>query len=661
MTLRSRRALRPVALFVAAGALLLVPEGEARAFDPFGLFRSDADVPPALSAVGIAYSLHFGGVADADLLQTLKDVSVLQRLGKEPPPDGASLVRRAEGDRTRFIEALAGSGYYDGRVGLSVGGIQLGGDAAAAAAARRADAGRARSVVPVDVAVEAGTLYRLRTVDVRDPAGRAFPDEVLPERIARAAQGVPARSAAVLALEARLVDRLRAEGHPFAKAIGRDPVVDHRAGAMDVALTLDPGPKAGLGAVTVRGTRDVDPAVVRSFIYTEPGDPYSPRALAALRRSVARLEALGSVRVREGGALDADGNLPILVDVTERKPNLVGVSARYATVDGPGARAYWANRNLFGGGETLRLDADVGYFGLGDDAYARQRRLASFDSRGPSGRLGATFVKPALWGGRDDLVVGASVGREATQSYRSDAAAASIGIRHRWTDTISTQVGIEGQAGTARDALGRVDYRLVGIPVSLAYDSTDDPLDPTRGLRLTASATPYPAFLGSDPAIVVARAQGSGYLALDDDARTVLAARVGFGSVSGASLAEIPASLRFLAGGGGSVRGFAYKTIGPRGPFNLPVGGRSLLDGSVEARIKITDTIGLVPFVDAGTAFRSSLPDFEDQRLRVAAGLGLRYYTGFGPIRVDVAVPLDRVKGNHERAVALYISIGQAF
>ena len=76
--------------------------------------------------------------------------------------------------------------------------------------------------------------------------------------------------------------------------------------------------------------------------------------------------------------------------------------------------------------------------------------------------------------------------------------------------------------------------------------------------------------------------------------------------------------------------------------------------------MKVTDTIGIVPFFDAGTAFASSLPDF-DERIRKAVGLGVRYYTGIGPIRADLAFPLDHVKGNHERPVVLYISLGQAF
>jgi translocation and assembly module TamA len=269
-----------------------------------------------------------------------------------------------------------------------------------------------------------------------------------------------------------------------------------------------------------------------------------------------------------------------------------------------------------------------------------------------------SFLKPALWGTRTDLLLDAAVAREVTEGYTSRSVGATVALRHRFSDRFSVQGGLEAETGQTSDVLGRVDYTLVGVPLSVTYDSTDNLLDPTRGVRTTASVAAYPRLLGSDPGIVVARGQASTYLALDEDARYVLAGRLGVGSIVGADLEDIPANRRFFAGGGGSVRGFAYKSLGPRDAFGDPFGGRSLIEGSIEARIKVTDTIGIVPFVDAGTAFASSFPD-GDERVRVAAGIGLRYHTGIGPIRVDVAFPLNRERG--DSTAALYLGLGQAF
>ena len=650
-------AARAVLIAWAAGAAGLALPEPARAFDLFGLFGSEPE-PPAPSPTALPYAAKISGTDDSDVLTALQDASALYRLRQEAPPDGEGLVRRAEADMLKLADVLSGYGYYQGRVEVRIDGVPVA-PGRTDTAVRAAERWRNRSLVPVKVAIDLGPLYTLRRITVRDRAGRPFPEEVLPPRLTRVDDDVPARSATVLAREAAIVDNFRAQSHPFAKVVSRDPVVDDSAHVMDVTFILEPGPKAGIGAVSVRGAEGLDPATIRSFIYAEPGDPYSPQAVSAIRRSVARLEGIGSVRVREGTELDADGNLPLFVEVSEREKNLIGVSARYSTVDGPGVRAYYANRNLFGGGETFRIDADLYYLGLGYDPFAQQRKQAGIGTNGLGGRLSATYVQPALWGTRNDFLANAFVTREVQQSYLVDGGGISGAIRHRFSDTFSAQIGLDAQAGRSQDALGTVKYRLIGVPASVTYDSTDSLLDPTKGFRAIASLAAYPGGI-SDPGILVAKAQGSTYYSLDDESRFILAGRVGFGSVSGAKLGEIPDNFRFFAGGGGSVRGYPYRTLGPIGPFNLPIGGRSLLEASVEARIKVTDTIGVVPFFDAGTAFASSLPNF-DETIRKSVGIGLRYYTGIGPIRADLAFPLDAYKGGHVRPAVLYLSLGQAF
>ncbi|MWV26133.1 outer membrane protein assembly factor [Methylobacterium sp. 2A] len=645
-------------MLAGASALLVLTAAPrpAQAFDLFGLFGSEPE-PPTPSPSALPYSVRITGTDDSDVLQAVQDTSTLYRLRQEPPPDGEGLLRRAEADRAKLADLLSGYGYYQGTVAIRIDGASVGGQETASVGA--AEAWRNRGLVPVRIAIDLGPLYHLRRIVVHDPAGRAFPEAVLPPRVTRVDEDVPARSATVLAREARIIDQFRSQGHPFAKVITRDPVVDDSTHVMDVTFTVDPGPVAGLGPVAVSGAPGIDPATIRSFIYAEPGDPYSPQAVAAIRRSVARIEGIGGVRVREGTALDADGDLPLFVTVTERERNLVGISARYSTVDGPGVRAYYANRNLFGGGETFRIDADIYYLGLGSDPFATQRKIAGIGTNGLGGRLSATYVQPALWGSRNDLLANAFVTREVQQSYLVDGGGASAAIRHRFSDTFSAQIGLDAQGGRSKDALGTVSYRLIGVPASVTYDSTDNLLDPTRGVRAIASLAAYPGAISS-PGILVAKAQGSTYYSLDDESRYILAGRIGFGSVSGAPLGEIPDNFRFFAGGGGSVRGYPYRTLGPIGPYNLPIGGRSLLEASVEARIKVTDTIGVVPFFDAGTAFASALPDFEE-KIRKSVGIGLRYYTGIGPIRADLAFPLDPYKGGHVRPAVLYLSLGQAF
>ncbi len=675
----SRRLLGDRLALVAACVAAAIGCEPARAFDFFGLF---GEKPPAVTPTTNPYEIKVVGLdSDKTAENAVKDASILYRLRNEAPQNGDELVRRAESDLPRIVDALWGAGYYAADVRISIAGqpLSIASDARAAAARAASDRMKGRALVPIEISVSPGAQYRFNHVEIIDAAtDRPFPANQFPARTVSLKAGDPARTAELLSAAAQVSDYFRAQGHPFVKIVRRAPTIDHPTQSVDVALAVTPGPLAGLGRIDVKGTETVDPAVVRSFIYAEPGDPYSPRALAAIRKSVTRIEAIGSARVREGEerivldktardeigsarvregeALDANGNLPITVEVTERLPRTLGGSARYSTVDGPSLKAYWVHRNLFGGAERLRFDADLFYM-FADQGWSNDKTGRRFDKKNIGG-LSMSFIKPALGGSRNDLLFDAYAERERTKFYTSRVANATLGIRHRFTDTFSVQAAVEGEIGDSIDPLGRLRYGLVGLPLSVTYDSTDRPLDPTRGVKVMASVAPYRGFNGAPTFFGVGRAQASTYYAIDEAARYILAARVGFGSIVGGDLAQIPANRRFYAGGGGSVRGYEYKSLGPRDPFGYVVGGRSLLEASFEARIKITDTIGIVPFVDIGQAFASEFPD-GSEKLRVGAGVGLRYYTSIGPIRVDIATPIDRRSG--ERPYAIYVSLGQAF
>lgn len=632
--------------------------------DLFGLFTKK-DEPPEVSASTLPYRLEFD-LGDADdakaLTRALQDASLLYRLRQDAPPDGETLARRMAADLNPLVDALWSQGYYNAEVAIAVDGQVLKvGQEPGAALVRAAEAHRNREPVPITVRVQPGPVFGFRSIDIVEQGangGRAIAD---PAKVSRLKPGDPATSAALRAAQAALVDHLRSQSRPLAKVVELRPVVDHAARIMDVTYVVDPGPVAGFGDVTIGRTDDVPPEVVRSFIYLEPGDPYSPKALADTRKSIGTVPAIGSVRIREGEKLDAAGNLPLFVEITERPKRVIGFSARYSTIDGPTVKTYWEHRNLFGGAERLRLEADI-FFAPRIDGTKIQK-FGDFERSDLGGRFAFSFMKPALGGSRYDWLFDGVATRERVGTNRYGGYTARYGnlttaIRRRFSDTFSVQAGIEFERGQTSDVLGKVDYTLVGIPLSLRYDSTDNLLDPKRGIRATASVTPYPTFLGSTVGIVQSKAAVSAYYSLDEDGRYVLAGRVGFGSLVGEGLADIPATRRFYAGGGGSVRGYAYRSLSPLGPLGRLTGGRSLFEGSLEARIKVTDTIGIVPFFDAGMAFSSAFPDFKE-RLQMSAGLGLRYYTAIGPIRVDVAAPLNPRKG--DKPVALYVSIGQAF
>ncbi|MGE3245967.1 MAG: autotransporter assembly complex family protein [Beijerinckiaceae bacterium] len=647
---------RTLAFVVFAAAMTVACPLPAAAFDFFGLFGS-SDKPPPVTPKALPYKLDIGDKqSDDGLVQALKDTSLLYKLRKESPADGEELLRRAEADLPRLIDTMWGYGHYAAKVRIDIDGVPVVyGTQPPERAARAAERFRGRGHVPVQIVLTPGPVYRFGNVEIVDAASkRPLPPAVLPDDIKAGVEGGPARTEALVTLAAKISREYQLQGHPYVAIQDPAPVVDHRSRTIGIVLAVKPGPRAPIGQIRVRGTKDVDPRVVRSFIYVEPGVMYSPERLAEIRKSVAQIEAIGGARVRVAETLDPDGSVPLDVEVSERLPRALGATVGYSTVDGPSLKAYWTHRNLFGGAERLRFDADLFYLTT-NSASVTGKKSGLRDNIG--GRLSASFIKPALGGSRFDFLADAFVLNERTKAYEARLANVQAALRYRFADRAWIQAGLEGEVGQTRDILGTMNYQLVGLPITAQWDTTDHPLDPTKGFRIKANVTPYIGSGNVAPVLVASDLIASAYWSLDSKSRYILAGRLRVASISGGSIGQIPGNRRLFAGGGGSVRGFAYKGLGPKGPLGNLVGGRSLFEASLEARIKVTETIGIVPFIDIGNAFKSEVPDFRD--LRVGAGLGLRYYTAIGPIRVDVAVPVDRRKG--DPPFAFYISLGQAF
>ncbi|MDJ1159154.1 autotransporter assembly complex family protein [Chelatococcus sp. SYSU_G07232] len=620
----------------------------------FGRRTNGEETLPAPDATPYDLTFEVAG-GDRDLARKLEDVSNLARLRKDAPSGGAGLVRRALADRDRLYGALSALGYYEPAMAIAVAGI----DPASGAAIARAEAARRKGPVPVRVSITPGaqfTFGRLAVVDAR--TGKPLPPPEDWKRLG-IAPGAPALSATVFAAEKALVDLWRTRGHAFAAVPGRDAVADHATKTLDVTFRIAPGREARFGAVGVSGTERLRPEFLAERVPWKPGDVFSPEPIARLRRDLQKYDVFESIRLREDDRFKERGEVPVDIEVKERPPRFVGFGARYSTTDGPAVNAYWGHRNLFGGAERLRLDAQVS----GTDISGRNqlKKLDTLDQVGY--RLGATFVKPGIIGPGTDLVVQPAFLREITETYSRQGFLGAAGLKHRFDEHLAGEIGIDHERARILRALdtnyqGGRWYTLVGLPVALTYDTTDSQLDPTRGIRASATVEPFLTALGSSLDMTLVKGSVSAYLPFDDEARYVLAGRLAMGSLIGADLADIPPPRRFFAGGGGSVRGYGYQSLGPRDASGHVIGGRSLLAASAELRVKVTDTIGVVPFFDAGNAFAESYPDFKSD-LRYAAGIGLRYYTAIGPIRLDLARGLNREKG--DPSFGLYISLGQAF
>lgn len=633
-----------LAALMASGAPTLAADDPTFFDQAIAWFNPNAakTEPPVADAV--PYQVTFDISGDTSVKGTISDASNLESLRRSPPSGAAGLVRRALADQNRIVAALYSEGYYGGSLAITVAGMPPTAPDIFAAVERAHAAGP----VPVTVHVATGPRFRFGTVKVLDTNGRPLPDPPT-LRAMRLVPGEPALAGHVLEAENVIVGRLRDAGHPFAKIAGKDVVADHATGLLNITFKVAPGPVATFGPFTVSGTSAIKPSFVAERIDIRPGEPFSPQRLADLRRRLQSYEIIGSVRFIEADRLNAQGQLPIEVQVSERKEHYVGFSANYSNTDGSTANAFWGSRNLFGGGETLRLDAQGSWFSEKSDA------VPDADPFGYN--FSATFMKPGIYTANEDLVAKAAVLREVTNAYVREAVTFLGGVRHRFNDDFNMQVGVDLEAANVETSTGKGDYPIAGIPLDLNFDNTDSLLDASRGIRASATIEPFAYFGEAGAGPVMMKASLATYHAFDEDKRFILAGRVQAGSIIGASMDEAPPQRLFYVGGGGTLRGYDYQSASPRNAYGVIVGGLSYFAGSVEARIRVTDTIGIVPFFDVGSAFASEWPDFSG--LQYSYGIGLRYYTAVGPLRIDLAFPGDpTVAGTN---YGIYVSLGQSF
>ncbi|WP_152008529.1 autotransporter assembly complex family protein [Hoeflea sp. EC-HK425] len=624
------------AVLLMSSAVSLAAE-RAEAFELFGFKLFENDTAEAVEVVDpLSYSVTLevtGNDPDGDLRSELEAASQLVQGADRPVSGSIGLIQRANGDFEQLIAALYENARYAGEVRILLDGRRL--------ADLPPDASLGGSgPVPVRILVDPGKQFRFGDVSVRDADGRAYSagEQGL-------APGQLAKSTVILDAEQALVLELERDGHPFAKVSGRDVVADHARGLLDVSLELEAGPVAPFGQTAVDGAESVDSQFIARMAGIRQGEQYDPEELAAAEKRLRALEVFSSVTVRGSESLSGDGSVPVEVTVAERKHRYLGVGATYSSTDGGGLEAYWGHRNLFGRAEKLRIEGSVSSLGTTGQAKDMTWRGA------------ALFEKPGVLGPASKFVSRLEVEQENPDAYRRFSVEAAAGITYELTPQQTVSAGVNVEYARLTDSFN-VDLETITVALPLEYvrDTRDSKLNPTSGTRLSLLVEPTYEINGG-ATFVKLRAEASAYRALDADKRFVLAGRVAAGTIYGASLASVPANRRFYAGGGGSVRGYGYQDIGPVNAAGQPTGGRSLIETSAEVRIGVTDTIGLVPFVDAGLV--SASETFSGAKFKAGAGIGVRYSTPFGPLRVDVAVPLN--KDATDPDYGIYAGIGQAF
>ena len=537
----------------------------------------------------------------------------------------AQIQRRSEEDAELLAELLRSHGYYDAVVEPV---IEPEG-----------------SIFRVTLEAQPGEQYRFSSVELRgiDAAGEDAAD--LRESFAVEA-GDPVIASDVIAANVALRVALGERGFPLAEIGEQQITIDHRTQLARLELPVNPGPVAYFGEIRVSGEPPFGARHVSEIARFDPGDRFERDRVDDLRRA---LIATGLVASAEVDLVPVPGQNKVDLDVklTPAPSRTIAGELGYGTGEGIRAEASWQNRNFVNpeGALTVR-----GILGTREQLAGVHFRRNNFGARDRvlELQLAASHSDFEAYEARTIRFL-AGLERQSNIIWRKT-----------WTWGIGTELLATDERGVFENpAVKETERFFIGaLPMHVAYDGSNDLLDPTSGFRASVHLSPEYSAHGRSFGYARAQFDGSAYLPVND--RTVLAGRLRLGSIFGADAPSIAPSRRFYAGGGGSVRGYGYQDVGPRDFEGDPVGGKTLTEFAIEARYRLEafgGNFGIVPFLDGGALTNRVTPDLNGWQF--GAGIGLRYYSSFGPIRIDVGTPLNPRDGDSRVAVA--VSLGQAF
>ncbi|MFG6561822.1 autotransporter assembly complex family protein [Sulfitobacter sp. 1A15299] len=570
-----------------------------------------------------------GIAADSDLYATLRDGSLLAEQTDEDaePATPQELVAAAQADYGRLLALLYDNGYFGPTLKITLDGV----DAAAIPPVqppRRID----RAVITVDP----GPKFRFGAARIAPIA----PGTELPEGFAT---GQTASLGVLKETVSAGVSGWRDVGHAKAALADQDLVAKHRLRQIDAALRLAPGPKLRFGALTVTGNQDVRTARLIEIAGLPEGEVFSPEELELATERLRRTGAFDAVSLIEADRIGPNDTLPITAQVTEAPKRRFGFGAELSSLEGLTLSTFWLHRNLLGGAERLRLSAEIE--GIGGN------------SGGEDYTLSARFERPATFNEDTNFYALATLEQLDEVNYFSRQLDLEAGIERIANQNRTYSAGLGLRVAETEDAFGTNQYTLLTLPLGAEFDYRDKELDATEGYYIDANITPFVALSGSESGLRT-YLDARYYRSFGTERPVTLAFRGQLGSVAGPDLSEAPADYLFYSGGGGTVRGQPYQSLGVDLPSGDTVGGRSFVGLSAEARVALTEKIGVVGFADAGYIGSEEFYDGSGT-WHSGAGLGLRYATGIGPIRLDVAVPTSGPDVDEDFQV--YIGIGQAF
>ena len=564
---------------------------------------------------------------DQSLVEKLGAVSLTQAARTSGQTEPQDIMAAALADYSRLLGALYESGYYSAAISIKVDGKE------------------AANISPF------ASIDTIRTIKITVDPGRVFSFSLA--RVAPLAQGTAlpkdfkigeiARSPLIQSAVGAAVDGWRDAGYAKAEPDRQRIIADHRKATLAADIGISTGPRVRFGTLRVSGNSSVRESRIKQIAGLPEGQVFSPEEVEKSATRLRRTGTFRSVALTEATDIREEDILDIDADILDAKKRRVGFGAEISSLDGLALSGFWMHRNLLGGAENLRIEAEAK--GLGGE------------TGGEDYSLSARFGRPATFGADTALYALAELEVLDEPDYQSEQITLAFGATRILSDTLQVEAGLGYRYAEIDDASGSRTLTLVTVPLGATWDRRDNILNPTSGLYVKGDLTP---FLGVNGSSSGARffADARAYKGFGSTDRFVLAGRLQAGSVYGPEITEAAPDYLFYSGGGGTVRGQPYQSLDIDLGGGQHLGGRSFLGASAEIRAGITDKIGVVGFADFGYVGANPTPD-DTGGWHSGAGLGLRYNTGIGPIRFDIATPTSGSDAGEK--VHFYIGIGQAF
>jgi len=575
----------------------------------------------------LIYKMNLVGIKNNNLSKDFNERSLLKKL-KEKSVYSVNLIkRRGQIDQKLLQKLLLSYGYYDGTV--------------------KYDFNKSAQNLTLTFTVDQEKRYHIRNLCVQfEPSYPLIKRPCLLDLTKVAMkENLAVRSEDLLSIFQEINDHLSNCGYPNAQIIKHEAILDTTDRKVDIMIYIDPGKYYTFSTVHLTKPDNIPEAFIRNRIPFKMGETYNQEKIDALRMTLLKSQLFKKIDIKTQKKQAVGDQLPIDVTVKEAPLHTLTGGVKYSTTQGAGITGSWIHRNYTGRADKLQATADLGQLEKGVEV---------------------THILPDVFIPLQSLNTAAQIKDQETDSFKLIGCNAAAILKRPLDDHWSLSYGINGAADVVTRYKQRQNVRSIGLPVSADYDTRDDILNPIKGGLYKLALTPEGGKIGDARFIVSSTLFASHHLTFDSKKFYTLSGWARYSTISGTDTSKVAFNRRYYMGGSRSVRGYGYQLAGPVDNNGKPLGGLSTTEFSLEPRIKFTDVWGGAVFYDVGIINnKNSSFKVNDNRFE-SYGFGARYYTSFGPIRADVALPKKRrnkvsTGKKLDAPFQLYISIGQAF